>query len=137
MMTLTTPALLFPAISLLFLAYTNRFHVLTQVIRALHDRELREHSDANTRQVSLLRSRLVYIQVMQTFAVLSFLLCTFSMFALFLELRSTGVLLFGVSLLSLSLSLIFALVEVLASTNAISVQLTALDQRCREEQSRA
>ena len=133
MMTLTTPALLFPAISLLFLAYTNRFHVLTQVIRALHDRELREHSEVNTRQVALLRSRLVYIKVMQTFAVLSFLLCTFSMFALFLDLRATGVVLFGVSLLALSLSLIFALVEVLASTNAISVQLAAIDRRCQEQ----
>ena len=131
MMTLTTPALLFPAISLLFLSYTNRFHVLAQVIRALHDREQREHSDINTRQVALLRNRLAYIKTMQTFAVLSFLLCTFSMFSLFLEWQPVGVLLFGSSLLCLSLSLIFALVEVLASTNAISVQLTDLDRRCR------
>jgi len=36
MMNLTTPALLFPAISLLLLAYTNRFLTLAQVIRQLN-----------------------------------------------------------------------------------------------------
>ncbi len=38
-MTMTTPALLFPAISLLLLAYTNRFLVLAQLIRQLNTRE--------------------------------------------------------------------------------------------------
>ena len=36
--TLTTPSLLFPAISLLMLAYTNRFLTLATIIRGLHDR---------------------------------------------------------------------------------------------------
>src|SRR5690606_1133492 len=34
---LTTPALLFPAISLLLLAYTNRFLALASLIRKLHE----------------------------------------------------------------------------------------------------
>ncbi|RJP85613.1 MAG: DUF2721 domain-containing protein [Desulfobacteraceae bacterium] len=34
--TLTTPALLFPAISLLLVAYTNRFNTIGGRIRSLH-----------------------------------------------------------------------------------------------------
>ena len=37
-LSLTTPALLFPAISLLLLAYTNRFLTLANLIRDLHAR---------------------------------------------------------------------------------------------------
>ena len=35
--TFNTPALLFPAISLLLLAYTNRFLALANLVRRLHD----------------------------------------------------------------------------------------------------
>jgi hypothetical protein len=41
---LTTPALLFPAVSLLLLAYTNRFLTLGTLIRSLHQR-YQENSD--------------------------------------------------------------------------------------------
>ncbi|MBT5499942.1 MAG: DUF2721 domain-containing protein, partial [Thiotrichales bacterium] len=34
-MDITTPALLFPAISLLFVAYTSRLHSLSVLIRAM------------------------------------------------------------------------------------------------------
>ncbi|MCI5146381.1 MAG: DUF2721 domain-containing protein, partial [Candidatus Electrothrix sp. AR3] len=34
--TLTSPALLFPAISLLLVAYTNRFKTISERIRSLH-----------------------------------------------------------------------------------------------------
>lgn len=37
-LTLTTPALLFPALSLLLLAYTSRFLTLANLIRELHRR---------------------------------------------------------------------------------------------------
>ena len=36
--TLTTPAILFPAVSLLMLAYTNRFLAIASIIRVLHRR---------------------------------------------------------------------------------------------------
>ena len=36
-LTLTTPALLFSAISLIMLAYTNRFLAYAAIIRNLHD----------------------------------------------------------------------------------------------------
>lgn len=126
-MTLTTPALLFPAISLLLLAYTNRFLVLAQLIRKLADEERNQHQETNTRQILLLRRRISLTKRMQLAGVLSFLLCTLSMFALFLSFQLTGMVLFGVSLVTLSVSLIYSLWEIQISTNALNVQLQDIE----------
>lgn len=126
-MTLTTPALLFPAISLLLLAYTNRFLVLAQLIRELNGANKKEMRQIITRQISNLKKRLILIQLMQSFGCFSFLLCTFSMFALFLEYELIGKYMFGVSLVLLSLSLLFSLYEVIISTTAINVELESME----------
>lgn len=130
-MTLTTPALLFPAISLLLLAYTNRFLVLAQLIRKLAQEERNQHQETNTRQILLLRRRISLTKRMQLAGVFSFLLCTLSMFALFLSLELTGMMLFGVSLVTLSVSLIYSLWEIQISTNALNVQLQDVEDRLR------
>ncbi|MDR3352261.1 MAG: DUF2721 domain-containing protein [Zoogloeaceae bacterium] len=119
-MDLTTPALLFPAISLLLLAYTNRFLALAQVIRQLHASRAREARLARL-QIPGLKLRILLIQYMQGFGVLSFLLCALAMFALFVQGETAGKVLFGISLLSLAVSLVLSLVEILISTNALSV----------------
>jgi len=126
-LTLTTPALLFPAISLLLLAYTNRFLVLAQLIRKLADEERNQHQEVNARQILLLRKRISLTKRMQLAGVLSFLLCTLSMFALFLSLELPGMVLFGVSLVSLSVSLVYSLWEIQISTNALNVQLQDIE----------
>ena len=106
MMTMTTPALLFPAISLLLLAYTNRFLVLAQLIRQLNHREGDQVRDLAKRQIVNLRQRIVLIRSMQRWGVISFLLCTLSMFALFLSWELAGQILFGASLVSLLMTFI-------------------------------
>jgi len=126
---LTTPALLFPAISLLLLAYTNRFLVLAQLIRKLKEMDTEEDHALIERQLSALRKRIVLTKRMQAFGVLSFLLCTVSMFLLFLELESPGVIAFGISLVLLSLSLVYSLWEIQISTNAINVELENFEWR--------
>ncbi|MDX5363417.1 MAG: DUF2721 domain-containing protein [Pseudazoarcus pumilus] len=119
-MDITTPALLFPAISLLMLAYTNRFLTLAQVIRALHaSRD--PHAPIVQRQIPGLKHRIVLIKYMQGFGVLSFLLCALSMFALYLDEAFAGKLLFGASLMALMISLLMSLAEVLISTNALAI----------------
>ena len=128
-MDLTTPALLFPAISLLLLAYTNRFLVLAQLIRKLKEMDTEEDHALIERQLSALRKRIVLTKRMQAFGVLSFLLCTVSMFLLFLELESPGVIAFGISLVLLSLSLVYSLWEIQISTNAINVELENFEWR--------
>lgn len=130
-MTLTTPALLFPAISLLLLAYTNRFLTLAQLIRKLSEEDRDTHHEVAMRQIPLLRQRITLTKRMQMAGVFSFLLCTLSMFALFLSLKLLGMALFGISLISLSVSLVFSLWEVKISTNALNVQLQDLEVSSR------
>ena len=129
MMTMTTPALLFPAISLLLLAYTNRFLVLAQLIRQLNNREGEQVRDLAKRQIVNLRQRIVLIRSMQRWGVISFLLCTLSMFALFLSWELAGQILFGASLVSLLLSLVMSLFEIQISCNAINIELESLENR--------
>lgn len=125
-MDITTPALLFPAISLLLLAYTNRFLTLAQVIRQLH-----ASSDSQApvvrRQIPGLKRRVRLIQYMQSISVLSFLLCSLSMLALFAERTALGKVLFAASMLALTVSLLLSLIEVLISTNALAIVLEDLE----------
>lgn len=55
---LTTPALLFSAISLIMLAYTNRFLSYAQLVRTLKDQYRENHSAVTAAQISNLRKRL-------------------------------------------------------------------------------
>ena len=79
-MDLTTPALLFPAISLLLLAYTNRFLVIAQLIRQLHVKYQERAHDVVLRQIANLRVRVMLIRRMQEMGVGAFILCALSMF---------------------------------------------------------
>ena len=126
-MTLTTPALLFPAISLLLLAYTNRFLVLAQLIRELNQRNNQGLEQVVKRQISNLRQRLHLIRSMQTAGVISFLLCTLSMLCLFFEWLQAGSIVFGTSLLALVISLLMSLYEVRISCRAIEIELESLE----------
>lgn len=126
-MSITTPALLFPAISLLLLAYTNRFLVLAQLVRQLHGARSDTPEHLIFRQIVGLRKRIQLIKAMQSLGVSSFLLCTASMFSLLLNVQRAGEFLFGLSVLVLGASLLCSLYEVLISTNALSVILEDLD----------
>lgn len=128
-MTLTTPALLFPAISLLLLAYTNRFLVLAQLIRQLGQMDSEEDHGLIARQIGMLRKRITLTKRMQAFGVLSFFVCTLSMFALFVGAQITGAIAFGFSLVLLSVSLLYSLYEIIISTNAINVELENFEAR--------
>ncbi|MBA4742447.1 MAG: DUF2721 domain-containing protein [Azoarcus sp.] len=125
-MDLTTPALLFPAISLLLLAYTNRFLTLAQVIRQLHSSPDRSAAVVQA-QIPGLKHRIVLIKYMQGFAVVSFLLCSLSMFALFVDEQLPGKLMFGASTLLLTISLLLSLAEVVISTDALSVVVADIE----------
>jgi hypothetical protein len=136
-MTITTPSLLFPAISLLMLAYTNRFVVLTNVIRQLSNLEDAHSKNVVVRQIENLRLRVQVIRQMQAYGVLSFVLCTMSMFALLLAWPLTGQFLFAVSLILLVVSLTFSLYEVNISTKAINIELEKFDAKLAEKNKQA
>ncbi len=127
-MTLTTPALLFPAISLLLLAYTNRFSISAQLIRQLHMRYQENAKDVVIRQIANLRSRLMLIRWMQAMGVSSFILCTLTMFLVFIELKLFAQFVFGCSLFLLTLSLVMSLIEIVISTKAIEIEIEDMEQ---------
>lgn len=127
-MTITTPSLLFPAISLLMLAYTNRFVVLTNVIRQLSNLEDAPSKKVVIRQIDNLRLRVQVIRQMQAFGVLSFVFCTMAMFALLLGWLMAGQFLFALSLILLVVSLLFSFYEVNISTKAINIELEKFDE---------
>lgn len=125
-MTITTPSLLFPAISLLLLAYTNRFVVLANVIRQLSGREGARTQCVIRLQIDSLRSRLQIIRAMQIFGVVAFLFCVLATMALFLDHVLIGRWLFGASLILLSVSLVFSVYEIHISTKAINLEIEQL-----------
>lgn len=128
-MTITTPSLLFPAISLLMLAYTNRFVVLANVIRQLSHLEDATSQQVIIRQLDNLRIRIYVIRLMQAFGVLSFVFCTLSMFSLLLAWIVLGQFLFASSLILLVISLLFSFYEVNISTKAINIELESFDEK--------
>jgi hypothetical protein len=125
---LTTPALLFPTISLLMLAYTNRFLTLATIIRNLYDRYNDNHNDNLLKQIDNLRYRIYLIRNMQIFGVLSLLLCVVSMFALFAGWTSGGQWSFALALVLMIVSLGISLRELFISVGALDLLLTDLEE---------
>lgn len=125
--TLTTPALLFPAVSLLLLAFTNRFLAIATLIRQLHKSYLVNPENVLEGQLKNLRKRLLLIRVMQLFGVLSLFLCVLAMFFIYLKIAGWGDLLFGASLVSLLLSLFISLREIQLSTKALDIELSDME----------
>ena len=126
---LTTPALLFPAISLLLLAYTNRFLTLAGLVRSLRDRYSTTHETHVAGQIANLRYRLHLIRNMQVFGVSSFFLCVLSMILLYVGQNTPGAVVFGGALLLLLISLALSLREVQISIDALTLELQDIDQR--------
>lgn len=121
---LNTPALLFPAISLLLLAYTNRFLAIANVVRKLHDDFVVGKDKENARrQISNLRQRLRYIRLMQGAGVFSFLLCVACMYSIYNGWMVAAKYVFAGSLLSLLFSLVCSLIEIFQSLDALEVLL--------------
>ena len=127
--TITTPALLFPAISLLLLAYTNRFIALASLVRNLKDQYVRTHSSLVMGQISNLRERLILIRNMQTLGITSMFVCVLCMFVLFAGEVIIGKYLFAFSLLLLMASLALSIREIQISVNALKIELSDMEDR--------
>lgn len=125
---INTPALLFPAITLLMLAYTNRFLALSSLVRRLHDEYNKQQQNASIhKQIRNLRVRISMIRNMQALGVLSFLLCVVCMYLIFRNYATAANWVFAFSLLSLLVSLIFSMIEIFLSTRAIDVELSDME----------
>ncbi len=125
---LTTPALLFPTVSLLMLAYTNRFLTLATIIRNLYDRYNTEKNQNLLGQIANLRFRVYLIRNMQIFGVLSLLMCVVSMFALFAGWVIAGQWSFAIALMLMIVSMLISLRELQISVGALDLLLTDLEE---------
>jgi hypothetical protein len=123
-LSLSIPALLFPAISLSMLAYNARYLAIAALIRQLYKEYQQQASAILGRQVRQLQRRLEIIKQMQAFAIVSFLLSALSMLLIYLQWTFWANLFFGASLLCLIISLILSLIEVILSTRALGIQLS-------------
>jgi hypothetical protein len=132
--TLGTPALLFPAISLLMLAYTNRFLALANVVRMLKAKHENKPEPDLLRQIHNLIKRINLIKGMQALGVAAMLLCVVSMELLFTEYPLAARWSFGTSLVLMTASLLISLWEIMMSGTALKIELEDLRTSVVEDQ---
>jgi hypothetical protein len=128
-MSINTPALLFPAITLMMLAYTNRFLGLASLIRKLHERYRQVPADREIikEQIKNLKKRLSLIKQMQAGGISSFFLCVLSMLFFYLNHQVWAYSTFGLSLVLLMMSLAISLSEIYISTRALEIELRDME----------
>jgi hypothetical protein len=127
-LTLTTPALLFSAISLLLLAYTNRFLAYAQVVRNLHAKFKEDPSHILLGQINNLRLRLKLTRNMQVLGIGSLLLCVLVMFLIYVDYTIFAEILFGIALILLLLSLAISILEIQISVKALDLHLSDMEE---------
>jgi hypothetical protein len=126
--TINTPAILFPAISLVMLAYTNRFLALSNRIRNLNERYMKGEKEMKIHgQIKNLRYRLNLIKNMQALGVVSFISCIICMYCIYNEWMRAAHVVFAVSLITFSLSLFLSLLEIQKSTRALELELSDIE----------
>ena len=127
-LTLTTPALLFSAVSLILLAYTNRFLSYAQLVRTLKEQYRENHSSVTAAQIANLRKRLYLTRAMQVTGTGSLLLCVVSMFFIYIQLYRVSIYIFGLAMVLLIISLDISVYEIYISVKALEIHLDDMDE---------
>ena len=130
-LTLTTPALLFSAISLLLLAYTNRFLAIASLVRSLHARYKESPSQILFGQIANLKQRINLIRSMQIYGLASLLLCVACMFLVYVEWQVLAEIIFGIALVLLIISLAISIWEINISVKALNLHISDLEDTSR------
>ena len=124
---LTTPALLFSAISLIMLAYTNRFLSYAQLVRTLKEQYMENPSSVKA-QIANLRKRLYLTRAMQVAGIGSLLLCVVSMFFVYIRLHLLSAYIFGLALILLIVSLAISVYEIYISVKSLEIHLNDMHE---------
>ncbi len=132
-LTISTPALIFPSISFLLIAYSNRFLAIAGLIRDLKTKFSDNKEEILIKQIKNLRYRLRLIRWMQGVAVFGMLLALLSIIALYLEVNTLGHIFFIISALSVTTSLSIALVEIMFSGRALDLELEDIQEHMKEK----
>ncbi len=129
MLDLTTPSLLFSAISLILLAYTNRFLSYASVVRALKEKHQQTHDPKDIAQIANLRKRLYLTRSMQILGILSLLLCVIAMFFIYVSWQVFAAWIFGIALLLLAASLCVCIWDINISVKALEIHLEDISSK--------
>ena len=128
-LTIITPTFLFSAISLILLAFTNRFLSYAQLVRTLKDRYMDDHSAMTHAQIMNLRKRLYLTKNMQLFGVASLLLCVATMFLIYIGLQIIAAYVFGIALIFLIISLSLSVWEIQSSARSLEIYLSNMENK--------
>lgn len=128
-LTLITPTFLFSAVSLILLAYTNRFLSYAQLVRTLKEQHLKNPSVVTQAQIKNLRKRLYLTRSMQILGISSLFLCVVTMFCIYVGFPLAAVYLFAVALLLLIGSLGVSVWEIQISVRALEIYLRNMDPK--------
>ena len=125
----TVTALMFPAIPLIMGVYSNRFHTLSGLIRKIHDEYVFEkHTPPEwKKQLINLNSRISLLKYTIMFAAFGFLFNMLTVFALYLDEIFIARIIFGSCCLSMMISIIFFIREIVNSTNALRLHISDMD----------
>lgn len=126
-LTLTTPALLFPTMSLLLLAYTNRYVAISNRIRVLHAQYKEEKTQNLLKQIQILKRRIQLIRDMQLAGITCMFFAAFTMFLIFVDLKTYSTVTFTISLLILMISLSMSAYEIVLSNKALYIQIKDME----------
>jgi hypothetical protein len=135
-LSLTTPALLFSAISLIMLAYTNRFLAYAAVVRNLHAKYQERQDAILLDQIKNLSTRLQLTRWMQIFGIVSLLLCVLTMFLIYIELHVLAVYIFGIALILLIISLGLLIREIQISVDALSLHISDINEQLKNKKNK-
>lgn len=127
-LTLTTPALCFSALSLLLLAYTNRFLSYAQLVRTLYEQYSEDKDSVLLEQITNLRKRLNLIKHMQLQGIGSLLGCALTMLLIYIGFNTWATIFFAIALVMLVVSLSISIWEILVSVRALDLHLSKLEE---------
>jgi Protein of unknown function (DUF2721) len=124
-LTLSTPALLFSTVSLLMIAFTNRFLAIANLVRDLHQKFKENSKDELViTQIKQLHYRMGLIRTMQIVAILSLILSAVCMLLLFVGLEFVSRWVFTLALLLQIWALIISVWEIRLSMDSLKVELS-------------
>jgi Protein of unknown function (DUF2721) len=126
-MTFSTPAILFSTVSLLFIAFTNRYIAISGLVRDLHTDFSKNKAIHIIAQIRNLRERLKLIQTMQMFSIISLLFSSGAMFLIFFEQQIMAKTCFGLGLVAQFIALCLSAWEITMSTKALNIELSDME----------
>lgn len=126
--TLTTPAILFSTVSLLYVAYTTRFVAISNLIRSLKLRYMETHDESILKQISNLKTRVLLIRNMQLSGIIALIISSVSMVFIYFGDQHIGSICFGISLVFLIYSMLLAAREIFISVHSLEIELNSIKE---------